>query len=63
MDDTTPIARLEGTVTLADGRTASFSISADGRQTWGCDTRTAGDVMDALDATADALADYLETDR
>lgn len=53
------IARIEGTVTLEDGRTAAFSIGPDGRQTWGCDAATAGAVVDALDAMEDAARDYL----
>lgn len=50
--------RIEGAVTLSDGREVKFSIGPDlGWQQWGADQQTCGETVDLMDALAAAAGD------
>lgn len=50
--------RIEGTVTLSDGREVKFSIGADlGWQQWGATQETCGETVGLMDALATAAGD------
>ena len=48
---------IDGTITLEDGSTSSFSLSADGWQQWGASTERLGRTVDVLEALELALTE------
>lgn len=51
------IEKIEGTVTLSDGRTHEFSITEDGRTSWGAGPDTLGETSVELDEVFGILVD------